>query len=365
MNSLAENLMLSNGVLALFLAMLSVHPARRQVLGAGTLWLAALLGTFGFIFLDWWLYLSGLIESVPFIVGYSWLLPLFLGPLFYGFSRWLLGEASYRRMDNLYYWLLHGLPIVIFFIVTIPFLLLPGEDRLVLVRSATTGDPGSWITSFRLLCYAASIFFYSSLSAWLTRTTQENPVLRENIWVVRWSAILLALYSTIIVVSALIWHSALSVVIACLIFLMLASISAFSRLQPAIRRVQEAKYQNSEVPDSVVRSVTDQITEVMTHERWFLEENTSLAYLAERLGFTPHQMSQIINRGFNRSYAELLNDFRIQHATDLLQSQQDKAIVDIAIDCGFGSKSSFYNAFRKKMNCTPSEYRKKTSFKST
>lgn len=357
MNAAGENLLLINGALALFLAILAVHPVRRRELGKGTLWLAALLATFGLIFLDWWLYPSEGIRAMPFLVGYLWVLPMFLGPLFYGFSLWLLGAGSAARFNNGWFWARHWLPVLAFVLVILPFLSQPAEVRLNMVRADNVPESQSWIVSIRLLCYAVSILFYSGLSVWRTRRTQADVSFRENVLIVRWSAFMLTVVSVLLIIASLLWAGPQLIVLICLIFILIAGQAAFVRIQPAIRQVQESKYRNSELPDSVVATISEQVRWAMEHELWFLEDNTSLGALADKFNVTGHQMSQIINRGFNQSYAGFINHYRIKHAAKLLLSQPDDAIVDIATTCGYGSKSSFYQAFRKQMNCSPSEFR--------
>ncbi len=54
---------------------------------------------------------------------------------------------------------------------------------------------------------------------------------------------------------------------------------------------------------------------------------------------------------------EYIKSLRMKKATELLSSSE-LTILDIAIDCGFGSLSTFYEAFKKYFKMTPKEYRK-------
>ena len=55
--------------------------------------------------------------------------------------------------------------------------------------------------------------------------------------------------------------------------------------------------------------------------------------------------------------AELINNCRLLKAADLLIKTK-LTIDEIVFQSGFTNRSTFYRAFSKKYNCTPTEYRK-------
>lgn len=78
---------------------------------------------------------------------------------------------------------------------------------------------------------------------------------------------------------------------------------------------------------------------------------------AQSLGIKEHTISQLL-QDYSSSFSKLLEEIRFLYARTLLEAT-DMSITTIAMDCGFGSTSTFQRIFLKKKNCTPSVYRKK------
>lgn len=57
------------------------------------------------------------------------------------------------------------------------------------------------------------------------------------------------------------------------------------------------------------------------------------------------------------SASQLLNEARMQHAEELLRSDNRLSVSDVAQACGFSDKYYFQRVFKKKFGATPSEYR--------
>ncbi len=68
-----------------------------------------------------------------------------------------------------------------------------------------------------------------------------------------------------------------------------------------------------------------------------------------------HHTKQITNR----TPLELLNQYRIEAAAEMLRRQRDLNITQVAMECGFQSSQYFATAFKKQTGRTPREMRKK------
>lgn len=73
--------------------------------------------------------------------------------------------------------------------------------------------------------------------------------------------------------------------------------------------------------------------------------------------FTNHTyLSNNIKAATGKTFHEYIRDMRIEHACKLLvETHMD--LEEIAFECGYRHKASFYRVFVDKMKCTPKEYR--------
>ncbi|PKR60388.1 AraC family transcriptional regulator [Thalassospira lohafexi] len=79
--------------------------------------------------------------------------------------------------------------------------------------------------------------------------------------------------------------------------------------------------------------------------------------LATRIGVTPNQLSHTLNNVLGQSFFEFVNSVRVHRAAGLLCAEHDRTIIDIAMEVGFNSKSTFNLAFKRVTGMTPSHYR--------
>jgi AraC-like DNA-binding protein len=98
---------------------------------------------------------------------------------------------------------------------------------------------------------------------------------------------------------------------------------------------------------------------LMTTEKIYMDSSLTLPRLAQRLSVSLHVLSREINTFYNQNFTEYINTYRISEACKMLSSDiyDNLTIEGIAYDCGFNSLSSFNAAFKKQMNCTPSQFR--------
>ncbi|MEM7187878.1 MAG: AraC family transcriptional regulator [Bacteroidota bacterium] len=108
---------------------------------------------------------------------------------------------------------------------------------------------------------------------------------------------------------------------------------------------------------SLMNELFANVTQYMEKEKPYIDNELRLVHLADQLGFSTHLLSKVINQKSGKNFNKFVNDYRLREAERLLTETKMTSIKSVYFDVGFNSKAAFYNAFRKKHNCTPSEYR--------
>ena len=109
-----------------------------------------------------------------------------------------------------------------------------------------------------------------------------------------------------------------------------------------------------------MRVLYKKIIHVLEDESLALSPDVSLASLARRVSSNEKYVSKAISECGDTSFYALINEYRIQKALEILSdSSKDAPSGDIlAGECGFGSRSSFYEVFKRHTGLTPRAFRK-------
>lgn len=112
------------------------------------------------------------------------------------------------------------------------------------------------------------------------------------------------------------------------------------------------------VPPEVLDAIYSELQILMIEERLFLDPEISLSSLADKLKICTHKLSLSINARSGKNFYHYVNGFRIEEAKRLLAKSDMKtiSIEDIAFMSGFNTRATFYSAFKKQVNQTPTEY---------
>jgi transcriptional regulator GlxA family with amidase domain len=103
----------------------------------------------------------------------------------------------------------------------------------------------------------------------------------------------------------------------------------------------------------------ESITNAVASNELYLDSNINVETLAKSLGYKTRDLSEIVNSESGGTFYEFINGFRVEKAKSLLHSEQERrtSIEAIALLCGFKSRSSFYEYFRRVTGKSPGEYR--------
>ena len=85
-------------------------------------------------------------------------------------------------------------------------------------------------------------------------------------------------------------------------------------------------------------------------------KQASLTHFARTYCYTPAYASRSVKRQTGKTFSELLREYRLQRAAELLSSS-DLSIEDIALEIGYQVPSALYRHFSAHFGMTPNEYR--------
>lgn len=120
----------------------------------------------------------------------------------------------------------------------------------------------------------------------------------------------------------------------------------------------EGRLQNRSRTYAADSERTGRLKKVIAHIQAHYRQPITLTELAGLLPMSEGHFCRFFKSMTGQTPIDYINSYRVRQAVVLLREPEHK-ISDIALDVGFGHISYFVRVFRKFMNCTPSQYRKK------
>ena len=133
-----------------------------------------------------------------------------------------------------------------------------------------------------------------------------------------------------------------------------------SSIATVIGGIATPKYAKSGLDEQKIESYKHQLVELMDKHKIYLDPDITLPKLAAMVDCSVNHLSQAVNSGFNMSFFDFLNSYRIQEAKSIFLRRDGMAqsILDVSFAVGFNSNSAFYTAFRKSTDQTPAQFRR-------
>lgn len=128
-------------------------------------------------------------------------------------------------------------------------------------------------------------------------------------------------------------------------------------LQARILRMSERVAINDNTNLSIHSNEHNLIEQIAIYIAKNYHKPIKISDIGKSVGLHPDYANAIFKKAFGRTLTEHITIERITHAQRKLITT-DAGILEIAMDCGFNSISSFNASFRKLNNCTPREYRR-------
>ena len=118
------------------------------------------------------------------------------------------------------------------------------------------------------------------------------------------------------------------------------------------------KYGARKIEEITVQKMQQKLDVLMVDQKLFANPKLKLLDVAMQMNVTPHQLSQLLNDNFRKSFALFVNEYRVEAAKDMLHTRHELTLEGIGYEVGFSSKSTFYATFKKVSGMTPAQFKK-------
>lgn len=138
------------------------------------------------------------------------------------------------------------------------------------------------------------------------------------------------------------------------------------RLQGMIKKCEEGDVSESHsVSMDQYELLFWQALHKVRDEQYFLKSDLTIEMLADILNTNRSYLSVSINRFCDKGFSVWLNNFRIQHAEQLMRENPSIALKDLPEQCGYATTGTFVRNFKRCHNMSPSEFMNKLLIEQT
>ncbi|MEE9429570.1 MAG: helix-turn-helix domain-containing protein [Melioribacteraceae bacterium] len=141
-------------------------------------------------------------------------------------------------------------------------------------------------------------------------------------------------------------------------FYLLVFFLVFQKNRDVIFSEPQQKYSNKKISEEEASLLLNKLNQVMNEKELYKNPYLKLNDVAKELNILGHRLSQLLNDNLGKSFSSFVNEYRIEEAKKLLNSNDHYTLEAIGFDAGFSSKSAFYSTFKKFTNTTPAGYKK-------
>ncbi len=122
---------------------------------------------------------------------------------------------------------------------------------------------------------------------------------------------------------------------------------------------EKTRTQSEILDQAALTEYKEKVKTLLLKDQLYLNPDITLQDFAGRLGINARYLSYTINTGFGKTFFELINEYRIKHAQNLLTEEGAgrRTVLEVMYESGFNSKSAFNTAFKKYTGLTPSGFK--------
>jgi len=130
-------------------------------------------------------------------------------------------------------------------------------------------------------------------------------------------------------------------------------------LRPRYLDAEDIKYSISDIMNlSNSKGLKKMIHKFFFIEKYYLNPSASIAEFAKILDVDKDVLNDYLKLDLQQNFIELVNNKRLDHFISLVNNQKHKeyTIEALSIQCGFGTRQSLYQTFKRVKGCSPTDY---------
>ena len=310
---------------------------------------------------------EGDIQTYGILLAVTGFMPASFGALLYLYCRHSVLDDSFKARD-----LLHFIPFVSCYVLNIDLLLDP--DRVVQTFLLGTQAPSVRYLLSEIIMFGQAYIYMVYTAVFIYQYQQRaqnnyagfNPDTFYWLWIVQgFNLIIWSIKTTATVQGD---GTFLSVAGDILIVFLIYGIGLAQWRNPQLFKVaiplssapasktQEAKTAGALEADTRV-AIMHTINQYMQSQQAFLDSELSLRRLSDAVDISTHHLSEALNQEEGQNFYNYVNRFRIEYVCQQLAQDQELKLLDIGLQAGFSSKSTFNAVFKKHTGQTPTQYR--------
>ncbi|MFC2109898.1 helix-turn-helix transcriptional regulator [Bacteroidota bacterium] len=297
--------------------------------------------------------------------------------MFFPLMYLYLKNYLYRDIKNSARQVVHFIPVILYLLVFMPFFIKSADEKLQMIQD---GFPQWYKVSqsfFNIVIIFQGVFY----SVFCLRVIHRFQYFRKKhlskfqlstlaslrmfvfINVILWifgttGAILDILGIRLFIDLFKIFYSGLSLFTIVLAIFTIRRPELFSESEDIINLVRANKTSGSKTITDQNKEDFEILSKFIESEKPYLKNDLKMQDLVESTGITYKRISEVFNKNFNKTFYEVMNEYRLEEAKVLISKgfHQEHTLTYLSEKAGFNSKTTFNRTFKKYTNQTPSDY---------
>ena len=174
----------------------------------------------------------------------------------------------------------------------------------------------------------------------------------------------LLLGAAVPIISETFFYTTYAILIGLTFIVAVFTLLQFPNITAEVAEAAQAAYVISTLNKVDVNALELRLRQLMEVEKLYCDETLSLSKLSDQMEISTHQLSELINTRFEKSFSQLVREYRVNAAKKMLINEPKASVLSIGLSTGFTSQSNFYSAFRDITGMAPGNYRKNVVQKS-